>query len=710
MSQVQCEYQCPDGSVQPIRITHKLKTTDVAANSREADANMNMYTDPVDVQVQFINVPSVPQYALDAIDDDSPVVPAPELTEEEQQEVQQLSPSQRKLINLEIDKAHRGMGHPYHDRFLRILRMGGASKATLGLAKMYECSQCKESTRPRPWRRAAPPRELSFNQVVGVDTVTIKHHETNIKCLNIVCWGTRYQMIVPLAGDKSSDTRAAYRGWLKLFGPPQVVKPDLGTEFQGDFMYRCSTDGSEVDPSSLESPTQNSITEREGGAYKSMFAKASLDYGPTEDASEIAELIDTVSMCKNRLSHVGGFSAIHRVFGYTPAMPGDVLMHRDQESNHTHHSVMHVGDVTLQKQARMRECAGKAFFASECASALQRAVASGHRKTDNFEVGQLVYFWSTGQFNKVATRHSAARKPNHAFWHGPCRVIATQYPTSIYVAYQGRLVKAAPEQCRLCSRDEDASCSAVLQKLCATRDVLQQNRISGVSDIRGEEHPTFVEDHPTGKKRHYGKRPPITAQKYPRLELPVSNPPHANTEHDDEPYSPSIAPTPVAMEHDDDQDTEVFESDQEMLLEIVDSNTYEMFLNEEMKSSSSQKYDPNKRASKELKLKDLDQQDYERFKQAIQKEWKTNLDNGAIKAIEPSEAMRIRQQMPQRIMQSRLLHVAKPIDDVSQMDPSIVLNCSPAGSTLLILVKRLCKVTHSAETSRCTVNLLREPC
>ena len=148
---------------------------------------------------------------------------------------------------------------------------------------------------------AAPPRELEFNQVVGIDTVTIKHHDVIIKCINIVCWGTRYHMIIPLAGTKAIDVRTPYRTWVKLFGLPKVIKPDMGSEFLGVFMYRSSTDGTEVDISSLESPTQNSITERKGGSFKTMFNKASLDYGPTSDPEEVFELIDTVCMCKNRL-------------------------------------------------------------------------------------------------------------------------------------------------------------------------------------------------------------------------------------------------------------------------------------------------------------------------------------------------------------------------------------------------------------------------
>ena len=433
------------GSSEAAQVTQKLQMRDDQPVFHDVlfqnhDDQTAVVVDPTQVSVQEIETNVCEAFPVhESASAIAEMSPHPALSEEENNQVQMLSPAQRKALMTEIEKAHRGMGHPHQSRFLRILKLGRATPAALGLAKTFECSQCKESTRPKPWRRAAPPRELSFNEVVGIDTVTIKHYVHNIKCLNVICWGTRYQMIVPLTGTTAFHARIAYRQWVKLFGAPKLLKPDMGTEFLGDFLYRCATDGTKVDPSSLESPTQNSITEREGGAFKAMYSKASLDYGPTDDIQEICELIDVVNMYKNRLCHRSGFSAVQRVFGYTPSIPGDIAMHRSEENNLMHHARLQAGDVTLQKQQRMRECAGKAFFSAECTEALRRAVYSGHRTIEQFEIGQMVYFWSVGQFNKVAVHHSATRRPNHAFWHGPCRVIATQYPTSIYLAYHGRL-------------------------------------------------------------------------------------------------------------------------------------------------------------------------------------------------------------------------------------------------------------------------------
>ena len=104
----------------------------------------------------------------------------------------------------------------------------------------------------------------------------------------------------------------------------------------------------------------------------------------------------------------------------------------------------------------------------------------------------MVWFWSVGlhHLRKVAHVNSASRRPAHRFWHGPGRVIATQYPSSLFIAFQGRLVKAAPEQCRISTEEEHISTSEVLQKLCKVREDLARTKIAGVYDITGQPHPT----------------------------------------------------------------------------------------------------------------------------------------------------------------------------------------------------------------------------
>ena len=424
----------------------------------------------------------------------------------EEETIENITEERKTQLMREIERIHRGLGHPCSAILLKILRAGRASKLTCALAKEFVCSTCQESGRPKPWRRAAPPRELAFNEVVGIDVFTLKHQQKSMECLNIICWGSRYQMVVPLKRHDALSVRAAYRTWVCCFGAPRVVKCDLGREFRAEFSERCSTDGSLLDPISLEAPVQNSITEREGKSFKMMFHKAVHEYGMIESEDEFHELIHVTALMKNRLAHRGGYSPIHRVFGVTPCLPGEIM--RGDEGNHAHSARVISGDVTLQKQEAMRLAAGRAFFSSVCSDAIRRAFYSGPRKVEHFQVGDVVYFWALNQHSKVGHRNSASRKSPQESWNGPASVIAYQSPNAIFLNYQGRLVKAAPEQCRLSSEHEEMAASPMLERLCRVRKELQEGRVVGMQDIRDQPKPNFPEDHPTFKRRAFGKQAP----------------------------------------------------------------------------------------------------------------------------------------------------------------------------------------------------------
>ena len=83
-----------------------------------------------------------------------------------------LLPHQR-IVRLKhlIKRAHEGLGHPHRDRFLRILKLSKASDEVLRLARDLQCTACDRNQTVRPARRAAPPREIGMNEVVGADLV-----------------------------------------------------------------------------------------------------------------------------------------------------------------------------------------------------------------------------------------------------------------------------------------------------------------------------------------------------------------------------------------------------------------------------------------------------------------------------------------------------------------------------------------------------------
>ncbi len=224
-----------------------------------------------------------------------------------------------------IRRAHEGLGHPHKERFLKILKYSKANEEVMSAAREFQCAACARNQTVRPARRAAPPREIGINEVVGVDVVWLTRFDGKTQpALNIIDWHTHFQMMIPMANKKPESVREAYRHWIRFFGAPVTIALDLGREFEGCFALRAEADGSFVDPSSVESPYQRGITERAGKTFKLMLSKAMETY-VCNTHQEWCELVDIIAMQKNRLLMQNGFSPIQRVIGYSPKIPGGLL-------------------------------------------------------------------------------------------------------------------------------------------------------------------------------------------------------------------------------------------------------------------------------------------------------------------------------------------------------------------------------------------------
>ena len=133
------------------------------------------------------------------------------------------------------------------------------------------------------------------------------------------------------------------------------------------------------------------------------------------------------------------------------------------------------GDLQLQRSQAMRLAAAKAFHEADCSQEIRNSLHAGHRPLPNFEVGQMVYFWRKAQ-----------HQPKHdspAYWHGPARVILVAMPSSIWVSYQGYVVKAAPEQLRHPSEEETFTISEWIEGIVDTRKRLEQGPKRGYIDL-----------------------------------------------------------------------------------------------------------------------------------------------------------------------------------------------------------------------------------
>jgi hypothetical protein len=307
---------------------------------------------------------------------------------------------------------------------------------------------------------------------VGVDVIYLPlpggQHKTR-PALNIIDWSSKFQRMIPLTAKKPPVVREAYRQWIRIFGPSKRIALDMGREFRQAFATSAEEDGSFADPAAVEAPSQRGITERHGKPFKFMLLKAMDNYN-CQSTKGWEQLIDEVVMTKNRLLQNNGFSPMQRAFGFSTRIPGGLLSGDD--GNRALPSRARMGDLSVERAMRMRKAAAQAFVEADADAALRRAIETGPRPMEDYQIGEMVYF-----FRKGADK---ARKFAPGFWCGPAKIIMVDQPSTIWVAYQSTLVKASPERIRRASAEENLTVSGWLKDLVDTKADLAQSRNKGI--------------------------------------------------------------------------------------------------------------------------------------------------------------------------------------------------------------------------------------
>ena len=418
---------------------------------------------------------------------DEPETIEDEEAENEEGDVRPLPRERPFSLEQLVKRAHAGLGHPSNDRLARILQQAKASPEAIQIAKNLKCAVCQAHQRVAAPRAAAPPRILHVNEIVGADTVWLPAINGKQRmALNLVDWCSRFQMIIPLHRHTPGAARAAYLRWVRIFGPPTKLYVDLGKEFLGAFELGAEYDATVVEPSALEMPTQRGITERAGRTFKEVLRKAML-YHACSTEGEWQELVDITNMTCNRLMNKSGFSPIRfspiqRVLGYNPRIPGGLMTggYNDWSTNGRAGE-----DLPMRHATEMRVAAARAFHEADCCQALRNSLHAGHRPVREFQVGQTVYFWRKGT--------DGPKKNGPQFWRGPARVIMVAPPTTIWLNFRGFIVKAAPEQLRHTTEEEEFTLSHWLDGLSKTRRDLETEPRRGYLDL-GEDIPIEDED------------------------------------------------------------------------------------------------------------------------------------------------------------------------------------------------------------------------
>ena len=146
------------------------------------------------------------------------------------------------------------------------------------VAKHFKCPECEANKRPKSRRPVAVPRTYRFNHVVGIDLVEVKYDGVPYYWLNAICWGTGLQLVYPLVSDGHKTPEIVWEtfvdSWSRVFGMPEIVVMDPGTEFRAHFAEMCTGNGTIVLPTDPRAPWQNGRTERAGKEWKIQFKLA----------------------------------------------------------------------------------------------------------------------------------------------------------------------------------------------------------------------------------------------------------------------------------------------------------------------------------------------------------------------------------------------------------------------------------------------------
>ena len=176
-------------------------------------------------------------------------------------------------------RIHVNLGHPGVKELIRVLKHGRESELAIQEARRMRCDFCAENVQPKPPRPAVSCQVLDFNERLGLDILSLPHWEgftKSVKCLNVVCRGTLFQMIIPLwSRTFALDMLQAYRGGWQRWArdPKQVVLDPAGENLHDIFLDLLELNSVELEITAAESPWQAGITEANGQAFMTAFTK-----------------------------------------------------------------------------------------------------------------------------------------------------------------------------------------------------------------------------------------------------------------------------------------------------------------------------------------------------------------------------------------------------------------------------------------------------
>ena len=220
------------------------------------------------------------------------------------------------LVQGALRRLHQNLGHPRCEDLVRHLRLAGCEPEVLKVAKSLKCQVCDNTSKPKIARPSTVPRMLDFNQCVGADLL-FAHDVDDVRhtFLNLVDWGTSYQVVVEIKGTSAPDLERAFNDfWLTPFGPPSTMSVDLEGGLQKGLGRLCDWHNIKVKHVAAQGHWQAGITERQGAWWKDIWERVVHDMSISKNEAHLAASCVTSAKINSGdvavTAHFRGFSVV----------------------------------------------------------------------------------------------------------------------------------------------------------------------------------------------------------------------------------------------------------------------------------------------------------------------------------------------------------------------------------------------------------------
>ena len=384
---------------------------------------------------------------------------------------------------------------------MRMLSLSGGSRELLEGAKNLRCQVCCMVRPPQSRPQVSYLKPSNFNQKISGDCFHVWDVE-NVKytVVHFIDELTDYQ-VGALALEMSAGfvAKVLRLKWYDVFGPPDVLVTDGGTEFQGHINYLNELFAVQHEVVPDQAKWRLGHTERHGAILKLMIMKI-VQSLRIDNLEEMTWAMTSAVASKNRLVNDAGISPLQAVTGRNAPLPASLLAQISAGRIKFKANEELEKDEALRRAERIRAAAVEACHWLDAHQGLRRALASRSRPPhlEMLREGCVVYVYDP----PISRKGLARRLQDNISWAGPGVVVCVERelttPKRIWVRIRTK-VKAYPlEKIRLATADEMIGAEFITNALKDLQAELEGGRMEVATDPGAV--PLALEDEPRKKR------------------------------------------------------------------------------------------------------------------------------------------------------------------------------------------------------------------